>query len=58
MKLTRLQKILSVAAAILFALTFKFDGTPASIVFCFAGLALVAYVIHTLPKRSTKCTDL
>jgi hypothetical protein len=58
MQLTFLRKILLLVVAILFTFAWVFDGTPASLVFGIVGLTLIVYVIHTLPKRSIKCTDL
>jgi len=58
MMLTRLQKTLLMITAILFAFAYLLDGSSIGLLFGLAGVSLVVYTIHKLPKRSTKCTGL
>jgi hypothetical protein len=58
MKLTLAQKAMSIAAAISIGIAWLTDGSMGSLLFCCIGIALIARVVHTLPKRPTKCTDL
>jgi hypothetical protein len=52
MMLTRLQKTLLMITAILFAFAYLLDGSSIGLLFGLAGVAIVVYVIHKLPKRS------
>jgi hypothetical protein len=58
MNLTRTQKGMSIAAAIALGIAWLTDGSMGALTFCCIGIALIARVVHTLPKRTTKCTDL
>lgn len=58
MKINRKQKIAVGVAVVFGGLSWVFDGAPASLVSLLIAVVALGYAVHTMPKRSEKCTGL